>query len=398
MAESRTIIIAGGGIAGLAAALCLEKCGFRVLVFDKVKAFETIGAGIQLSPNAIRVLDEMGVGRQIRASSIALSGINISSAQSGKLINTVPLGDEVQRQYGLPYLTIHRSDLHSILLSACNAAADIDVKTGCSVDSVSSHRRGASAIINDGKSVDTISAKAVIIADGIRSKLRENYLSEQPLEHSGYEAWRAMLPKELVPNFIDTDFCHLSIGTNKHMIFYPVNSGRYVNMVFVVKSTQLDTAIERQADPKKLEKKLHFTCKEIKSLTNIPIDWSIWPVMKCPPLKKWSNGNVVAIGDAAHGIVPFAAQGAVMALEDAIVLASNLKNIKNTKSAFKAYERTRRPRIKKITKLSNGNGDLYHMGIPFNFVRDFILSKTSPPKLLSRQHWIYKWEPPKLGD
>ncbi|MBL1405653.1 MAG: FAD-dependent monooxygenase [Rhizobiales bacterium] len=402
MAKSRTIVVSGAGIAGLSAALCLAKCGFRVLVFDKAKSFDTVGAGIQLSPNAIRALDEMGVGKQIRNSSFAPNGIDIHSASSGKIINTVPLGADVQRRYGLPYLTIHRSDLHSVLLSACNLTADIHIKTNCSVDEISTHLRGASVIINDGTSIDTISAKAVIIADGVKSKLRETILSDAPVEHSGYEAWRAMLPRELVPDYIDNDFCHLSLGSNKHIVFYPVNTGRYVNMVFVTRSKlSLNDAdrnkVRKNADPKQLLKGLSRTSKEIKALTELPIDWSVYPLLKAPALKKWGKGNVIAIGDAAHGMVPFAAQGAAMAIEDAIVLADQLNTNKNTKSAIKAYEKIRRPRIKKITKLSNTNGELYHMGFPFNIVRDFIISNTKPEKLLSRQHWIYKWEPPKLG-
>lgn len=397
MASIRTIVVAGGGIAGLSAALCLEKCGFRVLVFDKAKSFDTVGAGIQLSPNAIRVLDEMGVGKQIRNSSFVPNGIDIHSASSGNIINTVPLGTDVQRRYGLPYLTVHRSDLHSVLLGACNSTADIHVKTNCSVDEVSSHLRGASVIINDGEQIETISAKAVIIADGVKSKLRETILSDLPVLHSGFEAWRAMVPRELVPDYIDNDFCHLSLGSNKHIVFYPVNTGRYVNMVFVIRSKSLRTEIRRNADPKELRKSLSGTSNQIKALTELPTDWSVWPVLKCPPLKKWSKGNVIAIGDAAHGMVPFAAQGAAMALEDAIVLADQLNKKESAKSAIKAYEKIRRPRIKKITKLANSNGELYHMGFPLNLVRDFIISNTKPEKLLSRQHWIYKWEPPKLG-
>lgn len=397
MAVIRTIVVAGGGIAGLAAALCLEKCGFRILVFDKAKLFETVGAGIQLSPNALRVLDEMGVGKQIRNSSFAPNGIDIHSAANGNVINTVPLGTDVKGRYGLPYLTIHRSDLHSVLLGACNAAADIHVKTNCRIDGVSSHSRGASVIVNDGNIIETISAKAVIIADGVNSSLREMILSDLPVEHSGFEAWRAMVPKELVPDYIDTDFCHLSLGTNKHMVFYPVNTGRYVNMVFVTRTNKQVAEPRKNADPKELTKKLSGTSKIIRALSELPVDWSVWPLLKCPPLKKWSKGNVIAIGDAAHGMVPFAAQGAVMALEDAIVLADQLNKTENTKSAIKAYEKIRRPRVKKITKLSNRNGDLYHMWFPLSVVRDFILSNTKPEKLLSRQHWIYKWVPPKLG-
>lgn len=397
MAAIRTIVIAGGGIAGLAAALCLEKCGFRVLVFEKAKSFDTIGAGIQLSPNAIRVLDEIGIGKQIRNSSFAPNGIDIHSASNGKIINTVPLGTEIKSRYGLPYLTIHRSDLHSVLLGACNATADIHVRNNCKIDGISTHSRGASVIVNNGNLIETISAKAVIIADGVNSTLREMILTDAPVEHSGYEAWRAMIPKELVPEYIDTDFCHLSLGSNKHMVFYPVNTGRYVNMVFVTKSKKLEIEPRKNADPKELHKSLTMTSKHIKGLTELPIDWSVWPLLKCPVLKKWSKGNVVAIGDAAHGMVPFAAQGAVMALEDAIVLADQLNKKENTKSALKAYENIRRPRIKKITKLSNRNGDLYHMWFPLSAIRDFILANTKPEKLLSRQHWIYKWVPPKLG-
>lgn len=403
MAQSRTIVIAGAGIGGLSAALCLEKCGFRVLVFEKAKSFDTVGAGIQLSPNAIRALDEMGVGKQIRSSSFAPNGIDIHSASSGKVINTVPLGTDVLRRYDLPYLTIHRSDLHSVLLSACNNATDIHIKTNCAVDEISTHLRGASVIINDGTNIETVSAKAVVIADGVKSKLRETILSDAPVEHCGYEAWRAMLPRELVPDYIDTDFCHLSLGSNKHIVFYPVNTGRYVNMVFVTKSKlALNDAdrnkVRKNADPKLLLKDLSRTSIEIKALIELPIDWSVYPLLKAPVLKKWSKGNVIAIGDAAHGMVPFAAQGAAMAIEDAIVLADQLKTNKNAKSAIKAYEKIRRPRIKKITKLSNTNGELYHMGFPFNIVRDLIISNTKPEKLLSRQHWIYKWKPPKLGE
>ncbi|MFK7902330.1 MAG: FAD-dependent monooxygenase [Nitratireductor sp.] len=398
MNQSRHIVIAGGGIAGLASALYLEKNGYFVSVFDKAKTFEPIGAGIQLSPNAMHVLADLGLERQIANMSVAPDGIDIRELSTGDFLNNVPLGKSIQNFYGAPYLSTQRSDLHTVLLSACKIKPDIAIHTNHQIEDITSHLNGASLITRNGTKLETHSANAAILADGIKSSLRQKVLNPAPASFSGFVAWRAMLPMQIVPDFIDKERVHLCLGRNKHILLYPVSSGRYLNIVVILKNKKAVQEVQFYADPAPMKKTLRFISRELLDLLNLQTKWSVWPIFEAPVLKKWHEGNIIAVGDSAHGLLPFSAQGAAMALEDASELGHALATHSTNESAFKSFENKRMTRVNKMRKLARSNGDMYHMGFPASTARNMVISYSQPGKLLDKQKWIYDWKPPKGDD
>jgi salicylate hydroxylase len=392
-AKSRTILVSGGGIAGLTVAALLAKKGFRVDVFEQAENFDPIGAGIQLSANALRILDDLGIGKQLRLTATAPLGIRIM--ESGYLwrLANVPLGAEAIIRHGLPYLTIHRSDLHQCLLAACARDPDINIHNGSKITDITYHQNGTSALVSTRDGISTRRGLAVICADGVKSRNRTDSFGEGGPVHSGFEAWRAMVPIDLMPRQFDMEYTNLVLATGAHAVLYPVSNGRYVNVVVIAKTASRNFETRHKADIAPLRKQLRSWNRNFKSILDAPLDWSIWPVLKASRTGKWHEGPLVMIGDAAHAMVPFAAQGAAMAIEDAAVLANCMDTKQEVEPAFEKFEKLRRKRIKKVASLSENNGRIYHMGFPLNVFRDMIMTLTPPKRLLQRQAWIYDWKP-----
>ncbi len=391
MSKSRSVLISGGGIAGLTAALCLSKAGYHVEIFERAEKFDIIGAGIQLSPNALRVLDELDVGRLLRMSATTPQAIRVLSAYTGGTLSEVPLGADAIIRFGLPYICIHRADLHQALLTACGNDPDINLHMNSTVTDCVAHANGVSALVLGKKGIETIRGRLFICADGIRSKIRQEIFGAKPAVHTGYEAWRAMVPASKVSSRFPMEFTHLVLGRGKHAVLYPVSGGRYLNIVVVMKAKDRTGDIRNKEAPERLKTKTLFWRRHLKRLLAEVPEWSVWPVMAMPEANTWYNTRMVMIGDAAHGMEPYAAQGAAMAIEDAQVLANQLAGHEDIASALAAYQAARKSRIAKVGKLTRTNRQLYHMGFPFSFVRNIGMSFMKGKRLLERQAWIYDW-------
>lgn len=402
MSENRSIFIAGGGIAGLACALSCAANGFRVELFEAAKEADFVGAGIQIGPNAYRILEKLKVAKTLaNAASIPL-GIDLRSGYTGDVINSVNLGEDFASRYGAPYLALHRADLHQVLLAECNNQQDIHIHHGAKVDDFSSHRNGVSISTTIGNNVETRSGKFLVIADGVKSKLRDSFLHpfviNGPAIHTGFQAWRAMLPSHFVPEFLDLNYVHLCMAHNNHAVLYPVNQKRYLNMVFVEKTDDLEKTNPYKKDISVLRQSLLSNgksswSKEFGQLLSDEVDWSVWPILEAPTANHWGHKNALAIGDAAHGIAPFAAQGASMAIEDAYTFGELLgkfgDDIDDVQNKFHI---ARAGRINKMRRTANSNVDLYHMGRTTGKIRDFVLKNTPQSMLRHKTNWIYNWE------
>ncbi|MCB1387434.1 MAG: FAD-dependent monooxygenase [Nitratireductor sp.] len=392
MVASRSILISGAGIAGLTAALALAGKGFRVEVHEKAPKLETAGAGIQLSPNALRVLGRLGVLKAVQAVSALPAGIRIRSARTARTIATVPLGGTAIERFGHAYLTIHRADLQQVLLTACRADPDISISTGSSIADATGHANGISALITRAGRMETHRAMAILFADGIHSTGRKEVFALPGAVASGFQAWRATVAADGLPAGFDFDHTHLVWGRGAHAVLYPVRNGRYLNMVICTDRAPKDAFAARPGDGAEIARRVRYWHSDWRNLVGRAADWSIWPLLTMPSKGRWTQGRMALIGDAAHGMLPFAAQGAAMGIEDADLIARHLERHGLSEEAFATWEKARRKRVAKVAKLARKNGEIYHMGWPFSTARNLVVRLSPAQGLLRRQAWIYDWD------
>lgn len=391
MAGGRSIIVAGGGIAGLTCALTLASRGYRVDVFERAAKFDPVGAGIQLSPNAVSVLDRLGLSVPLRRAAAAAQGIKVLSARSAKTITTIPLGVNAIASYGLPYLTIHRADLHSVLEDACRQEPDIALHNASEVIDVTHHANGVSVLVQSARGIITRKGLCFVAADGVNSRHRTETFGEPSAVHSGFVAWRGMLHADDLPALIEKSHTTLVLGSGSHGIFYPVRAGNRINVLLALpdpESNRQPVANASKAGLGILQKQWHPGFLDCLAMVE---NWSTWPLLHHPSTGRWHEGPAVMIGDAAHAMLPFAAQGAAMAIEDAHVLADCMETSKSPEAAFKAFSRSRRKRVRRVAELAKQNGHIYHLGWPFSVIRNIGMRLVGGKSLLKRQDWIYRW-------
>lgn len=399
---NRTILVSGGGITGLTAALCLAKAGFRVEVFEKAEGFDTIGAGLQISPNALQVIEELGLLRRLKSVSVAPVSIRVMSAISGKDITAIPLGATVIERYGLPYLVAHRADLHQVLAGAAHDHPDITIHLGAQIKDFTAHANGVTALGFREGDMREYHAVAIVVADGVWSKLRVSHFHARPAVFSGLVAWRALIAADQLPGSRDLENTQLWLAPNAHAVSYPVRNGRYLNIVAITKSRDTSGRDAQEdwhqaAFASELKPALKGWSGEFMALLNHRARWTRWPLFRIVRTSSWTNGPAALAGDAAHAMLPFAAQGAAMGIEDAAVLANCLQGVapspEAVEEALKNYEGLRRKRVARTAKLSSSNQSIYHLPQPFSTARDLGMMTLGGYRLLARQNWLYDWRP-----
>lgn len=254
-----------------------------------------------------------------------------------------------------------------------------------------SHPNGVSALVLTQSGIKTVRGKLFVCADGINSRIRTEIFDQPEANHTGFEAWRAMVPVDNLPSEFPIEYTHLILGRGKHAVLYPVKGGRYFNIVLITRASKKSNEIRKNESAKSLKKQTFFWNKKFKKLLDAASGWSVWPILECANAKNWHQDEMVMIGDAAHGMEPYAAQGAAMAIEDAYVLAETIKENNDLSVAFKKFQKSRMNRIRKVAKLARANRQLYHMGFPFSTIRNIGMAFIPGKKLLERQAWIYDW-------
>lgn len=387
----RKIIISGGGIAGLTAALCMANAGNRVSVYERTSALQPIGAGIQISPNAFHVLKELGLGEKIIEAGTAPNAILMMNALNGKQLSRIPLGFDIHDIYGAPYIVIHRADLQKILFEACEKHHDISVSFGTEIIDAALHDNGATVLINSDLETSEETCDVLIGADGIHSRLRQDVLELPMAKYTGKIAWRALVPANQVKMHQAMDNTIGWLGPKAHGVTYPVQNGNYLNIVVVTQEADQSTA--QAISRTDLLQGFSHWCDEFKTLLELEENWTGWPIYETRDISRMVYRNVALIGDAAHAMVPFAAQGAAQAIEDATVLADCLTKIDTVEEALKAFEAKRLSRVRLVTKTARKNGRIYHLtGIPA-FLRNIGMMKIPGDRLLRKLDWIYRWKP-----
>jgi salicylate hydroxylase len=398
VAVTRTIIVAGAGIGGLTAALALAAKGFRVVVLEKAERLEEAGAGLQLSPNASRILVELGLQPRLASRAVMPDAINIMSAREGGEIARLPLGEAASFRAGAPYWVVHRADLQAALQAHVNDNPDIELRLGCQFDDVTSHAKGLTVVQRSGDARRQELAVALIGADGIWSAVRNHLFPDVQPQFSGLIAWRGTLDATALPREYTAPRVQLWMGPNAHLVAYPISGARQINVVAIVPGTWNRPGWSAPGGTNEI--KDAFASPRwpptARMLIGAVDEWRRWALFTVPDIGDWSEGAIALVGDAAHAMLPFAAQGAGMAIEDAAVLAKALsdsagENIAGIPAALKRYGRLRRARVLQVQRAARRAGRIYHLTGPLALARDLTIKAMGPKRVLARQDWIYDW-------
>ncbi|MBV9956273.1 MAG: FAD-dependent monooxygenase [Pseudolabrys sp.] len=396
MASDRHVLISGGGIGGLTAALALARAGMRVTVFEQAPRLEEAGAGIQLSPNATRVLIALGLGEPLKVTAVEPLGIRVLAGRSAREIVRIPLGPSAEKRYGAPYWVIHRGDLQNALAEAARANPDITLSLATRVEDFAPHSNGISIQGRRLGQVVEERALALVAADGLWSPARALLRRQAAPTFRHKTAWRALVPAQDVPPQWRLPFVHLWLGPDAHLVHYPVKAGALINIVAIVDDEFREEGWSATGETFDILR--HFArwswCEEARDLIAVPERWQKWALFdRKSPAR--GSGPITLLGDAAHPSLPFLAQGGAMAIEDAAVLAANfVDNIDDPVKVLRAYERARRKRTAKVQRAARRQGRIYGRTGPEALVRNLVMKMMGGEKLLAHYDWLYGWKPP----
>lgn len=392
MSSGRTVYIAGAGVAGLTLALALGKFGARVVVLERSKDVQPLGTGVQISPNARRVLNQLGLDKAVKANSFEPAGLDVYAFRSRLPVTTLPLGESVIERYGAPYAVMHRADLVDALAKALKRFANVELLFGVRSFDAVSHSRGVSVTIDtaDGEGRSG-RAFAFIGADGVNSRTRTAMLEGPDARYSGSVAWRALIDIEAMHGQVALDSTSLLLGPGFHAVCYPLPRHGKINVVLIAKEKRelaLGEAPPRAPSlPWAMLKSPRFE-QLMQAAEGL---WGYWPILTVEA-DNWFNGNIGLIGDAAHAMLPFQAQGAAMAVEDAAILAPLLMTEPSAESALARFTMMRRPRMQRVVKRSRNNGRIYHLEWPFSAARNLVIRAGGAQMQLRRLDWLYGYD------
>ena len=385
--DHKPFIIVGGGIGGLGAALALAQKGFAVHVLEQAAEFKEIGAGIQLGPNVFTPFKKLGLRERILQDVAIPTGLEMRDALNGELITRMPLGEDLKRRFGDTYAVIHRADLHNIILDACRAQKNITLETQARVMDFDDKGGEVVVTMEDGR---TIVGAAMIGADGLWSKTRQKLVGDGKPRVSGHIAYRAVLKREDVPADLWHPDVVLWAGPRTHLVHYPLRRGELYNLVAVFHSDHYVEGWDQAGDPALLH--AHFkgqVPQVLRMLEKIDV-WKMWVLCDREPVKDWSKGRATLLGDAAHPMLQYLAQGACMALEDAVCLAEKIEAKPNDISAaLLDYQNARYLRTSRVQLMARVYGEAYHARGPIAELRNNMLRARTPEQAIEGIAWLY---------
>lgn len=386
-AGRRPVLIAGGGVAGLTAALAFARLGVPSRLFERHASFREIGAGLQLSPNATCILEGLGVLDELMPLAVRPPSIRMRDARTFREIARFPLGDWAEKRWGAPYLVAHRADLQRALLRTAEKLPDIEIATGATVAALRQDHDGVAAQMETG---ETVSGRLGVVADGVWSTLRPAGAERGRARFAGQIAWRCVVEAGGAADALVPDHsvgAYLSPGF--HVVAYPIAGGAQINVVAFTEGRSIAEDWSARADPAPLLRHLRGAAPALARLASEPERWSAFPLHVAPEGARWIEGHIAALGDAAHAMTPFAAQGAAMAIEDSWCLARAVAGATNVPDALRKWEADRRTRVTRVRQRGAFNKLVWHAAGPIALARDIALRFARPERLAADLDWLY---------
>lgn len=395
MKQSLHFLVAGGGIGGLAAAYVLGRQGHRVTVLEQSSAFGEIGAGIQLGPNIFRMFEYLGLTEAVSEVAYFPPGLGMNDVRTGEKVVRVALGDAARAAYGYPYGVIYRADLHNVFLKACEQLPNVTLRTASKLEAFDQDSQGVQVRLAGGESLH---GDALIGADGLWSRVRQAIVGDGKPRVSGHIAYRAVLRRENVPAHLWNDDVLLWGGEKTHLVHYPLRRGELFNLVAVFHSDKYDEGWNTFGDTAELQERFVHAVPQVRELLQKIETWKMWVLCDREPVKNWSDRRVTLLGDAAHPMLQYLAQGAGQAIEDAVVLGEALKATQgDAAEAFLKYQQARYLRTGRVQLTARFYGDIYHASGVTRELRNAMFQGGKESAGFAGLKWMYEGiEPHKL--
>ncbi|WP_077036392.1 3-hydroxybenzoate 6-monooxygenase [Pelomonas sp. KK5] len=386
--KSLPILVAGGGIGGIAAALALTRQGFEVTVLEQAAELGEIGAGIQLGPNAFAAFDALGIGEQARARAVYTDEMVMHDALDESLVGRIPTGDAFRRRFGNPYAVIHRADVHRSLLEGAQASDRIRVRTGTTVQRIEQDDEGVTVHDAQGRAHRGL---LLVGADGVKSAVRRQYIGDEA-RVSGHVVYRAVVDRQDFPADLRWNAASIWVGPNCHLVHYPLRGGEQYNVVVTFHSRDKEEWSVREGSRAEVLSYFDGICPKARQLIELPKDWKRWATADREPTDRWVHGRTVLLGDAAHPTLQYLAQGACMAMEDAVTLGEAMaRHPANHAAAFALYQRSRVARTARVVLSAREMGRIFHAKGVERLVRNELWKDRSPERFYDAMEWLYGW-------
>jgi salicylate hydroxylase len=382
------VLIAGGGIGGVAAALALVRRGFAVTVLEQAPQLGEIGAGIQFGPNAFAALDALGIGEKARARAVYTDEMVMHDALDETLVGRIPTGAAFRERFGNPYAVIHRADVHMALLEGAKESGRVEVLTSTGVQRVEQDDAGVTVFDARG---NAHRGRVLIGADGVKSAVRRQYVGDEA-RVSGHVVYRAVVDKEDFPADLRWNAASIWVGPNCHLVHYPLRGGEQYNVVVTFHSREPEEWSVREGSRAEVQSYFEGICPRARQLIELPKDWKRWATADREPIGEWIFGRAVLLGDAAHPMLQYLAQGACMAMEDAVTLGEALRVHDNDfAKAFAHYQRSRVARTARVLLSSREMGRIFHARGVERLVRNELWRGRTPERFYDATEWLYGW-------
>ncbi|WP_310452949.1 3-hydroxybenzoate 6-monooxygenase [Sulfuritalea sp.] len=388
MSQQLPVIVAGGGIGGLAAALALVRQGFSVKVLEQSPQIGEIGAGIQLGPNAFHAFDALGVGEKARSRAVYTDYMIMHDAIDEYVVGRIPTGEAFRQRFGNPYAVIHRVDVHTSLLEGAQETGRVEFRTSARVKRI---EQDADSVTVFDQTGSVHRGVALIGADGVKSVVRAQYVND-PHRVTGHVVYRAVVDKKDFPADLRWNAASIWVGPNCHLVHYPLRGGEQYNVVVTFHSRKQEEWGVTEGSKEEVQSYFQGICPRARQLIDLPKSWKRWATADREPIGQWSFGRATLLGDAAHPTTQYMAQGACMALEDAVTLGEALRVKGNDfAQAFDLYQRSRVARTARIVLSSREMGRIYHAKGVERLVRNDLWKGRTPERFYDAMEWLYGW-------
>ena len=387
-AAARPVLIVGGGIGGLAAAVGLAQKGLASIVLEKSATLGEIGAGIQLGPNAFHAFDYLGVGETARRMAVYIDQLRLMDALSAEEITHIDLGEAFRARFKNPYAVVHRGDLHGVFLKFCRDSDRIELRPDSEVESYAQDGAAVTARLASG---ERVTGSLLVGADGLWSNVRKQVVGDGPPRVSGHTTYRSVIPTEQMPEDLRWNAATLWAGPKCHLVHYPLSGWKLFNLVVTCHNDAPAAVAGKPVGHDEVMQGFRHVHERARDIIRHGKDWKLWVLCDREPVEKWTDGRVALLGDAAHPMLQYAAQGACMALEDAVCLSHMLAaHPGDHETALARYCAQRVVRASRVQLQSRAIGEhIYHPAGAHALVRNAIMRAKTSADYYNDLAWLY---------